>query len=119
MVANVTVVDHVTTKEDTSLTIKTTSLSLLGSHPGDFKLASVGNTTTAGAQFQTSVTTLANGGFVVAWTDTSYSGGDVDGDSVKAQLFDASDNKVGNDRTRSQPRGALARGKAKPVSLTS
>ena len=45
MAANVTVVDHVTTKEDTSLTIKTTSLSLLGSHPGDFKLTSVGNAT--------------------------------------------------------------------------
>jgi hypothetical protein len=41
------------------------------------------NTTTAGGQFQTSVTTLANGGFVIAWTDTSYSGGDFDGDSVQ------------------------------------
>ena len=170
MAANVTVVDHVTTKEDTSLTIKTTSLSLLGNHPGDFKLTSVGNatggsvsirngrivfnpdenfsgvaefdytvtdshgvtktatftidvkpvadtpvltaqqdiaekiggeflvnTTTAGGQFQTSVTTLANGNFVIAWTDTSYSGGDANGDSVKAQLFDASGNKIGDE----------------------
>ena len=45
MAANVTVVDHVTTKEDTSLTIKTTSLSLLGNQPGNFKLTSVGNAT--------------------------------------------------------------------------
>lgn len=80
MTANVSVVDHLATKEDTPLTIKTTSLSLLGSHPGDFKLTSVSNAKHGNVS-------LRNGKVVF----------NLDGDSVKAQLFDASGRKVGNE----------------------
>lgn len=55
------------------------------------------NGLTANAQTQSSVTALANGGFAVTWTDTSLQGGDADGQSVKARLFDANGIAAGND----------------------
>jgi uncharacterized protein YheU (UPF0270 family) len=55
------------------------------------------NTTTAGGQFYSSVATFANGGFVMAWTDTSGTGGDVSNSQVRAQVFDASGHKVGSE----------------------
>ena len=54
------------------------------------------NTTTVGGQFAPSMTGLANGGFVVTWTDTSRTD-DYFSDAVRAQLFDASGDKVGDE----------------------
>ena len=45
------------------------------------------NTTKTGGQFLSSVSTLTDGGYVIAWTDTSYSGADADGDLVRAQRY--------------------------------
>ncbi|MGH6750891.1 MAG: tandem-95 repeat protein, partial [Bradyrhizobium sp.] len=55
------------------------------------------NTTTAGGQFFSSIATFADGGFVMAWTDTSYSANDFSNAQVKAQIFDASGHKVGSE----------------------
>jgi hypothetical protein len=55
------------------------------------------NTTTAGGQFFSSIATFADGGFVMAWTDTSYSANDFSNAQVKAQVFDANGHKVGNE----------------------
>lgn len=46
------------------------------------------NTTTSNNQSVSSVATLSSGGFVIAWTDTSSSGGDTSGAAVRAQIFD-------------------------------
>jgi hypothetical protein len=54
---------------------------------------SVLNTTNIGGQFLPGITTLAHGGFVATWTDTSRTAGDGD-DSVRAQIFDAQGHKV-------------------------
>ncbi|HET9717348.1 MAG TPA: cadherin domain-containing protein [Pseudolabrys sp.] len=54
------------------------------------------NTTTRGGQFQPSVSMLANGNFVVTWTDTSRTGGFF-ADAIRGQLFDTAGNKVGNE----------------------
>ena len=53
------------------------------------------NTQTTGGQFLPAVTGLANGGFVVSWQDQSGTLGDASGDSIKAQLFNATGGKVG------------------------
>ena len=53
------------------------------------------NTTTANAQFQPSITTLANGNYVVAWADGSQSADDPNGYAIRAQLFDSGGNSVG------------------------
>ena len=45
------------------------------------------NTTTSGNQADPSITALANGGFVVTWTDASASGGDTSGYAVRAQIY--------------------------------
>jgi hypothetical protein len=55
------------------------------------------NTSTTGDQENSSVTALANGGFVVTWQDGSKTGGDASGLSVKAQIFDAGGHKVGGE----------------------
>ncbi len=55
------------------------------------------NTTTAGDQTEPVIAALGNGGFVVAWTDGSASGGDTDGDAVRAQVFDAAGHKSGSE----------------------
>jgi hypothetical protein len=55
------------------------------------------NTTTVGQQFDPQITSLSNGGFVIAWSDASGLGGDNSDSSIKAQLFDATGAKVGNE----------------------
>ena len=54
------------------------------------------NTATAANQFAQVVTPLANGGFVVSWTDTSQ-GVDTSGEAVKAQVFASDGSKVGSE----------------------
>ena len=55
------------------------------------------NTETAGDQFNPTVSSLSNGGFVVTWSDSSGTLGDTDGLSIKAQVFDAAGEKVGSE----------------------
>ena len=45
------------------------------------------NTQTANAQSRSTITGLKDGGFVVAWDDTSLQGGDASTSAIKAQLF--------------------------------
>ncbi len=51
----------------------------------------------ASSQSKATITGLANGGFVVSWTDDNGAPDDTDGSSVKAQIFDASGNKIGSE----------------------
>jgi RTX calcium-binding nonapeptide repeat (4 copies) len=53
------------------------------------------NTTTSSAQDTPSIATLADGRFVVAWTDDSTSGGDTFFLAVRAQVFNADGSKSG------------------------
>jgi Ca2+-binding RTX toxin-like protein len=55
------------------------------------------NTTVSGSQQSASVQALAEGGFLVSWTDFSGQGGDPTGSSIKAQVFDSAGNKVGGE----------------------
>ncbi len=55
------------------------------------------NTTATNGQFQASVTALADGRFVAAWTDGSQSGGDTSGTAVRAQIFDVDGGKFGSE----------------------
>src|SRR5262245_66162724 len=55
------------------------------------------NTATQNDQQYPAIARLSNGGFVVTWQDGSGQGGDNSGTSVKAQMFDASGAKVGNE----------------------
>jgi hypothetical protein len=59
------------------------------------------NTATAGDQDEQKVTALANGDFVVTWTDSSQgiggATGDTSGFAVKAQLFSAAGTPVGSE----------------------
>ncbi|OYU38881.1 MAG: hypothetical protein CFE33_13715 [Pseudorhodobacter sp. PARRP1] len=57
------------------------------------------NTTTFGSQKDVEVTRLANGNFVVGWTDTSATAPDFSGTTVRFQMFDAAGNKVGGETT--------------------
>ena len=54
-------------------------------------------TTTAGGQFFSTVSTFPDGGYVISWTDTSYTevGADASSSAIRAQVFDANNNKVG------------------------
>ena len=53
------------------------------------------NSTTAGTQFQSSITALQNGRFVVSWSDGSVTGGDLSSWAVRAQMFNADGTKSG------------------------
>lgn len=55
------------------------------------------NTTTLNQQFDSSVTALNNGRFVVTWTDNSELGSDTSSDAVKAQIFNANGSKSGTE----------------------
>ena len=55
------------------------------------------NTAVAGNQGPAVVAELANGGFVIAWTDASGQGGDTSGTGIKAQIFDADGARVGGE----------------------
>ena len=57
----------------------------------------VANTATAGFQLETQVTALANGFFVIIWTDFIPGPGDLSSNAVRGQIFDASGTKVGSD----------------------
>ncbi|KPF79313.1 hypothetical protein IP88_02090 [alpha proteobacterium AAP81b] len=52
------------------------------------------NTTTAESQDGPAVTGLADGGFVITWTDYSQSSEDFPGGDIKGQVFDADGNTV-------------------------
>ena len=47
------------------------------------------NTTTANLQSEPTITSLADGRFVVAWTDYSANGGDTSAAAIRAQVFNA------------------------------
>ncbi|MEH2590705.1 beta strand repeat-containing protein [Bradyrhizobium sp. AZCC 1721] len=55
------------------------------------------NTTTAGNQVDPTITVLADGRFVVAWADASRTGGDTDGDALRAQMFNADGSLSGSE----------------------
>ncbi|HEV7661296.1 MAG TPA: cadherin-like domain-containing protein, partial [Allosphingosinicella sp.] len=55
------------------------------------------NTTIASTQQFPTVAALAGGGYVVAWEDYSASGGDISGNALRAQIFDASGNALGSE----------------------
>ena len=46
------------------------------------------NTTVIGHQIAPTISTLADGRFVVSWTDVSATGGDTSGGAIRAQIFD-------------------------------
>lgn len=53
------------------------------------------NTTTASYQIDPDITALADGRFLIVWTDFSASGGDTSSNAVRGQLFNANGNKSG------------------------
>ncbi|WP_238272784.1 beta strand repeat-containing protein, partial [Methylobacterium cerastii] len=55
------------------------------------------NTATANDQSSSTVTGLANGGFVVTWLDNSGVGGDSDGFGIKAQIYNADGSRAGSE----------------------
>jgi Ca2+-binding RTX toxin-like protein len=55
------------------------------------------NTSTANAQKTPAIASLASGGFIVTWADSSLQGGDSSVSSVKAQLYDSSGARVGGE----------------------
>ena len=55
------------------------------------------NTAVARSQTDSKVAALANGGFVVTWTDYSGEGGDSAATSVKAQMYDSAGARVGGE----------------------
>jgi hypothetical protein len=55
------------------------------------------NTTLQSSQLDPAVTVLANGDFVVAWTDSSGTGGDQSLQSVRAQIFHPDGARVGGE----------------------
>lgn len=55
------------------------------------------NTTTHGGQDTPAITALSNGGFIIAWTDSSETGGESYGSSVRAQIFNPDGSKSGTE----------------------
>ncbi len=55
------------------------------------------NTQTTGWQYEPSITSLANGGFVISWTDESGIGADASNAGVKAQIFSATGARAGGE----------------------
>jgi hypothetical protein len=55
------------------------------------------NTSTLSSQSQPAIAPLADGGFVIVWTDFSGSGGDSSGSSIKGQRYDSAGTKVGGE----------------------
>jgi Ca2+-binding RTX toxin-like protein len=55
------------------------------------------NTTTSGTQYTPDITALANGKFVVTFSDASETGDDTSGWAVRAQIFDANGIKSGSE----------------------
>lgn len=83
----VTWTDYSASGDDTSSwAIRAQAFAADGSKSGD---EIVVNTTTSGYQFQSTVRALADGRFVVSWTDDSATGGDTSMWAIRAQIFDA------------------------------
>jgi hypothetical protein len=55
------------------------------------------NTTAADSQFNSAVTALGDGRFVVIWDDESQTGGDTSGWAVRGQIFNADGGKAGGE----------------------
>jgi hypothetical protein len=55
------------------------------------------NTNTSGFQYEPTITALADGSFVVAWTDWNGTGNDQSGPSVRAQVFRADGTPLGSE----------------------
>jgi Ca2+-binding RTX toxin-like protein len=55
------------------------------------------NTTTSNGQYQPAIAALADGGFVIAWTDVSGTGEDASGSAVRAQVFAADGTPAGSE----------------------
>ena len=55
------------------------------------------NTDTDGNQFHPQIAQLANGDFIVVWSDSSGAGGDASGYAAMAQLLDPNGNKIGGE----------------------
>lgn len=55
------------------------------------------NTTKTGIQEEPSITSLANGNFVVTWTDRSETGGDASNRAIRAQVFQADGTAAGSE----------------------
>ena len=55
------------------------------------------NSTTAGNQSDPTIKALPDGRFLIAWTDSSQSGGDTSGTAVRAQLFNSDGGKSGTE----------------------
>ncbi len=88
----VTWTDESQTARDTALqAIKGQVFNADGSASGNEFLV---NTTTTGGQYQPAITGLADGRFVVSWTDLSFSGGDTFGAAVRGQIFDSREKAV-------------------------
>lgn len=79
--------------DPTAPSVKAQLFSSAGSKVGGEFLV---NTTTAASQDQQTIASLSNGGFVIAWRDTSLQG-DTSGPGLKAQIFDATGAKVGGE----------------------
>ncbi len=87
--------DDSTTGGDTSLSaIRAQVFNADGSTFGAEFLA---NTTTTNSQSQPTITALANGRFVVAWTDLSQTGGDTSQYAIRAHLFNADGSTAGSE----------------------
>ncbi|MCT0198877.1 hypothetical protein KQ313_04175, partial [Synechococcus sp. CS-1325] len=54
-------------------------------------------TSLAGSQFDPSTTALADGRFIITWTDESETGGDILGSAIRAQVFNANGSKAGTE----------------------
>ncbi len=72
----------------------TPTLSVVAGAPVKVGVEILVNTAIKNDQVTSTITALANGGFVVAWDDSSGQGGDASSNSIKAQIFDASGNKL-------------------------
>jgi hypothetical protein len=55
------------------------------------------NTTVVGGQYQPKIAILVDGKFVVSWDDEGATGGDTDGDAVRAQIYNRNGTKVGGE----------------------
>ena len=78
--------------DPSSLAVRAQVFNADGSHSGAEFLV---NTTTTGSQAEQSITALADGRFVVAWTDDSHSTANPSGIEVLAQVFNADGTRSG------------------------
>jgi Ca2+-binding RTX toxin-like protein len=71
------------------------------------------NTTTTGNQHEPAVTALDDGKFIITWRDESQTGGDTNGSAVRAQIYDADGERLGDEllinstKTRDQSQPAI------------